>query len=370
MTSSHRILQVQTGSGLSGGIAGYIRALIHTETFSQFQNSVTIAIGESKSCDQYDPATLFESRESYGPTSFYSYVRNLRNIVRSNNIDLMHAHALRAGFAVAWVSWFTKVPFVYTNHGLRFTQKSGHLRQTLFRLMEAFVCKRANAIVSVRPYDANKLATFGKNYEHKLRTVQTRIAQGDLYETQRSELPVIAGVGSLIDVKRPDRFVDCVKELKNLNVKIDARWLGDGDLRASLAETSRNDELPITWLGHVDSSTVRQELTNADILLLTSEFEVMPLAVLEAYACTTPVICFRFDGVDDFVKDGQTGIIMDTFDGSSAAIAISELLADNVKLGIMSQNARLFFEERFSNPEIMAEQYAAIYNDVLVGWQK
>jgi glycosyltransferase involved in cell wall biosynthesis len=63
----------------------------------------------------------------------------------------------------------------------------------------------------------------------------------------------------------------------------------------------------------------------ADVVVLPSEMEGVPMALLEAMACGTPVIASSVGGIPDIVKDGINGILLNTITSKSLAFAIREL---------------------------------------------
>lgn len=105
----------------------------------------------------------------------------------------------------------------------------------------------------------------------------------------------LIGVGRLIPSKRFDLAISL---LPRLSVLIDAELVivGDGPERARLEALAHG--LPVSFLGHVSG---RQELAEvlrgADVLVMPSESEGYPNAVLEALACGLPVVASDIPGI-------------------------------------------------------------------------
>jgi glycosyltransferase involved in cell wall biosynthesis len=78
------------------------------------------------------------------------------------------------------------------------------------------------------------------------------------------------------------------------------------------------------FLGH--RHDVADLLRAADVLALASSMEGMPLGVLEAQACGTPVVCYPTAGIPEIVDDGRTGLL--AHDVASLAGAIERLVTD------------------------------------------
>lgn len=363
------VLHVQTDTALSGGIAGYVSTLVRSPALQQFRFAVTvpgIAENPDLAATLYGKALAVPSLPTYGVRSFIRYVRDLEAIVAGHRVDLIHAHAVRAAVACAWVSWRTGVPLVYTNHGLRYSQKTGAVARFVFRLMEAFACGRARYVVSIRHHDARRLAQSGLVQGSKLRTITTRVERlSPGRSAARGERPILLAVGSLIEVKRPDRFLDWVEALQSRGLDFEARWIGDGPLRAQLEADARRRRLPIQWCGHLSRQAVAEHLSGATLLLLTSQFEVFPLAVLEAYACGVPVISGGFDGVEEFLQPGRTGLLVDPDKPQHVAQAVESLLADPATLEAMAREAERRFADEYAEPQRMASAYASLYQDSL-----
>lgn len=371
VNNNRRILQLQTGGGLTGGIAGYIASLTRSKALSEHDFIVTVGPSEDITLSQnrkYDSAELVVFPHTYGFFSIFRRLQRLRQISRKGEVGLVHSHALRAGFLCALLRLIGGPRFVHTNHGLRFHQKSGGLRQSIWRHLDRFVLIQAEKVICIRNSDADLLRSLMPKLAYKCETIVTRVPAPvqTAAKAKRSLSPKIIGVGSLIDVKRADRFVDWVSSLSQAGVNVRAKWLGDGPLRDQLEWYANDKGVSIEWLGHVDASVVSDELITADILFMTSEFEVLSLAALEAMARGTVIVTTDFFGVKDFVFANETGIILPkNVTATDAAVAIAELLSDPSKLSKMQNSAQEKFRSEFEGTEHMARQYSEVYHDIL-----
>lgn len=371
--SAQRVLHLQTGGGISGGIAGYVASLVAARALSGINFVVTASPGERAELYQskkYGDAPIVEVPLTYGFRDVPKVLRDMRRLLRQEGITLVHSHALRAGFICAVLNLLTGTRFVHTNHGLRFQQKSGRLYPLAFRFLERFVVSRAERVFCIRTSDASLLRRTLPRYSYKIETIATRIDPVDLPDAKlRSKQPgppKLIGIGSLIEVKRVDRFIDWLAALNSAGVQYRAVWLGDGPLRSILAERAEKSSVSISWLGHVDAVTVAEELAHADLMLLTSEFEVLSLAALEAMAKSLPIVTTNFFGVHDFIIDQATGIVLrDDIPPLKAAEVIADLLRNESLRSAMGKHARTLFEDIFSGSERMAYAYGQHYKEIL-----
>ena len=117
--------------------------------------------------------------------------------------------------------------------------------------------------------------------------------------------------------------------------------LGDGPLRpkleAQIAESGLTDAVELAGI----VSDVERHLNDANLFLLTSEFEGLPLSVLEAMSCGLPVVSTRSGGTVDIVSD-QTGILTDVYDIEALTNALCKLAEDNSLRADLSEAAIQF----------------------------
>lgn len=121
------------------------------------------------------------------------------------------------------------------------------------------------------------------------------------------DVPAVAYVGRLSRVKRPDRFVEVAREV--LEHMPDCRFLicGGGELKEEVERAIRPIWDSFRLLGwRRDVETV---YAAADVLLLTSDNEGTPLALVEAGMAGVPVVSTRTGGVEDIVRDRRTGLL-------------------------------------------------------------
>lgn len=369
MSASPRVLHVQTDTGLTGGVAHYIAALMRDADGVHGQDWVTVApdlIGSEAVQASYAGASLLPMPPTYRPWRLGAYIEQLARHVRDHQIDVIHAHAARAGFAAAEVARRTGCALVYTNHGLRFAQKDSWPASALFEWAERRVCDVASAVVCVRPFDEVALRARHWIDPAKLHTVRTRL---DVPVVERLPVdlarPVLMGCGSLIDVKRPDRFLQWLSALSASGVSFEAHWLGDGPLLPHMKSMAAALGISVHWHGHQSRPVVSAWMQRAALLLLTSDFEVFPLSVMEGYACGLPVVATRFPGVHDIVQEGVTGILVDRDDPVQAAACIVNLMRAPGVMGDMSRHAQSFFVEKHGGVAGMRSAYARLYRQCL-----
>jgi glycosyltransferase involved in cell wall biosynthesis len=363
-----RILHLQTDDGLNGGIANYISNLLKSDALSRQNNFVVVPdlnAHRGASEAMYSCATTIGLPRSYNAYTASEYYNRLVHIVKSLNIDIIHAHALRCALPASLASAQLRIPLVYTNHGLRYAQKARRMDRHLFLAAERFVTQRASAIVAIRPYDLERMKLDASAPSDRSYLVQTRLneppSERRLIQGHR---PMLLGVGSLISVKRPLLFLQWVAALQAKGIEFDAVWAGDGPLRGEMTAAAASLQVPVTFPGNQSRQEMENLYSKADLLLLSSEFETFSIAVLEAMAHGVPTVTSTFPGVGDIVSNGVTGIVVDEPIAESVANAIEKLLYNHNFINRLSKNCISIYINKYYNIDIMGYSYSAIYDSI------
>ncbi|KAA2235237.1 glycosyltransferase [Salinarimonas soli] len=156
---------------------------------------------------------------------------------------------------------------------------------------------------------------------------------------------VLIWAGRLGIEKRPDAFVQIVAALQR-RLRLRAVIAGDGpladDVRALAVREGALDA--ITFAGHVTPARIAALLTAADMLVLTSAVEGLPLIVLEALAAGCPVAATDVGDIALVVKDGIDGVLVP----AARPLDLADRIAGAVKTGLATPESRYAIGARFN----------------------
>jgi glycosyltransferase involved in cell wall biosynthesis len=167
-----------------------------------------------------------------------------------------------------------------------------------------------------------------------------RIASRDFYGLSSKKLQC-AFIGRVTRIKRPDRFLDVVGEMKRRGLDIEFFIAGDGELLENCRARILAEDLPVKVLGW--QSNLEKVLSAADIVILTSDNEGTPLSLIQAGMAGLPVVSTRVGSVPDVVLDGVTGMIT-SLDVQEIADALEKLAKSaelRVQMGAAAQEFTL-----------------------------
>ena len=104
----------------------------------------------------------------------------------------------------------------------------------------------------------------------------------------------------------------------------------------------------------------------ADLYVAAATADNLPLTVMEAMACGTPVAAVAVGGMADLVRDGETGRLVAGREPELLGEAIHWILEDEERRQRLGDAARAMILRDFAL-ELQAKRYAALYDDVIAG---
>jgi glycosyltransferase involved in cell wall biosynthesis len=170
-------------------------------------------------------------------------------------------------------------------------------------------------------------------------------------------------VASLRPVKRAPDFVRAVLEAREAHPELLGLIVGDGAERAAV-EVAAGDDPAIRLLGFRDD--IPRLLCAADILVLASEHEAVPMAILEGMAAGLPVLATGVGGIPELVVDGETGLLVSPRDVNALAKGLIRLSGDRQLRLAMGQAGRLRCRAGW-DAETMIDAYRGVLENVVSG---
>ncbi len=150
---------------------------------------------------------------------------------------------------------------------------------------------------------------------------------------------------------------------RNVNTRLSFAGLGKPQLIRQCQEASNRAGLSdrIDFLGHVPR--IPQLLSQHQIFVLSTHYEGMPLALIEAMACGCACIGSDVVGVREVIEHGQTGLLVPEGDSQALADALMRLLEQPDWAQNMGKAARKQVKENF-NLSLMHSRYTSLMNSL------
>lgn len=177
--------------------------------------------------------------------------------------------------------------------------------------------------------------------------------------------PVVVAVGRLSRGKGFDRLVQAWATVVKSHPGWQLRMYGEGDMRDAL--TQQIEDLGVgssaSLMGY--STTVRDEMAKASLLVLSSRTEGYPMSILEAMSCGLPVVAFDcHTGPREMIDHGTDGLLVPNGDIEGLADAISRVIDSGVEGRRTMGQAALRKAQQHSQPVISA-RWESLLQDLL-----
>jgi len=271
--------------------------------------------------------------------------------IRKFKPHVIHTHTAKAGFLGRLASVVSLHPSirVHTFHGHLLNGYFDSFRRTLVVIAEKLSALFTDQLLSVGYKVREDLLNAGIGSKDKFGLIPPGLAIGSLspkVDSQRFlSLPSgrlqCAFIGRVTQIKRPDRFLDVVSEIKRRGIELDFLIAGDGVLLKLCRERIKNENLPVAILGW--QSNIERVLSAADIVVLTSDNEGTPLSLIQAGMAGLPVVSTNVGSVPEIVLDGVTGFVT-ALDVQEIADALEKLVVERglrAQCGVAAQEFTL-----------------------------
>ena len=274
---------------------------------------------------------------------------SLVKAIREFKPHVIHTHTAKAGFLgrIASIVSFQKSIRVHTFHGHLLNGYFGPFKRLLVVIVESSLAILTQQLLTVGDKVREDLLKAGIGKIEKFGLMPPGLEVGTLplkteskafYALNNNRLQC-AFIGRVTQIKRPDRFLDIVSEIKKRKVDLDFFIAGDGDLLEACRNRIAVEELPVAVLGW--QSNIERVLSAADIVVLTSDNEGTPLSLIQAGMAGLPVVTTNVGSVPEVVLENVTGVITEP-DVQQIADALENLAANDALRAQLGNAAQEF----------------------------
>lgn len=266
----------------------------------------------------------------------YLYHALKRAKIDFDQYDILHADApLPAGDAMRTISQKYGIPLVVHGHGLDvFLEESYKNAKNCDKIVKTSirVYQEAAAIVGVSQKvldQIQKKIDISKKGYVVYNGVDTDEFVPVGHKNRRIE---IVSIGNLIPLKGHDYTIQAVKKIvEKGKYDIHLTIAGRGEKEAELKTLVEKLELSkyVQFVGYVTYDKIVSLLQNSDVFVLPSYYEALGCVYLEAMACGVPVIGCWGNGIDEIIRNGQDGYLVEGKNVESIVENVEKMLEKN-----------------------------------------
>lgn len=265
----------------------------------------------------------------------------LQKLYWKHKPDIIHLHSSKAGI-LGRVA-FPSCKVVYTVHGF----DSIRLAYRKFLPIEKFIQRACKAIVGVSLYDKNNLKSEGitKNVHciyNGIEALNTKDISLNISKKYKKKVLCIARLAA---PKRADLFM----EVAQLLPEYAFIWIGNQE---DVLEHPDN----VFFLGNIPNAGIYNSI--ADLFMLASDYEGLPMVILEAMSLKKPIVASNVGGIKEIVRDNQNGFVVNN---------VSEDFKNKIKYILENDDIRHKFSEKsfqIFNNELTADKMVNSYLNI------
>jgi len=164
----------------------------------------------------------------------------------------------------------------------------------------------------------------------------------------------IISVGRLYEQKNQMMMIDAFNLIKDKYPSFQLVIFGEGHLRSQLEEHIQKLGLENRVLLPGRSDKVLEEIKSSKVFCLSSNYEGMSNAMIEAMCVGTPVISTKVSGTDELIDNGRNGLLVELRDADGLARAFDQLLSDNDLQSVFARRS-LSMSSKFKMDTIVGE---------------
>ena len=250
----------------------------------------------------------------------------------SKKIDLIHVHILTRLGVIAWIQKLLhKTPYIITEHWSRYLP--GNNFGGFFRkLATKIVVRDAKSVTTVTDNLAKAMQNHGLKNDNYV--VLPNVVNLDMFHISKKNTDATSHVPTIIHVscfedksKNISGLLESLKIVEEKGIDFHCTLIGDGmdfDLMKAKAEELQLIN-KVSFTGLLEGQKLADELASGDFLVLSSNYENMPVVILEALASGLPVVSTNVGGIKEMI-DETKGILVEPKDKEALAEAIIKMI--------------------------------------------
>ena len=310
----------------------------------------------------------FERRVS--PLAHWRAYRAFRQLLLEEHVDLMHAHMPISGFLARMAARRAGVPRIaYTCHGFLFNEQGSWPRRGASLLMERIAGRATDVFMTVSAEEADDARRLGI-HANPVAVGNGRdpaVFRPDATLRQRvraefgtpAERVVVLAASRLVRIKGYAELAAAMRSVRDAELWVAGERLASDrgeDMLALLRAAGLGERLRLLGYRH----DVAALLAAADIFVLPSYFEGLPMSIIEAMLSGLPVVASDISGPREQVIPEVTGLLVPPRAIEPLAAALSRLVGDPALRNAMGRAGRERAVRCYDEAKVLARTLALL----------
>ncbi|MHB2027001.1 MAG: glycosyltransferase family 4 protein [Elusimicrobiota bacterium] len=297
-------------------------------------------------------------------------------ILKLEKPEIVHTHSSKAGILGRIAARICGVPtIVHTYHGFGFTPLQNWFIRNFYIALERLCARWTDALIFVsrsNKDEANRRKIGNPRSRHIIRSgIKVRDYPVALADRKRKKFSlgvgmhksVVVSIGNFKPQKNAMDFSAVAEKVLLELPETEFLYIGDGQMRTAVEARifARGLSSRVRLLGW--RKDVAEILAVSDIFTLTSLWEGLPRALLEAMASGVAPVCYAVDGISEIIRNGENGFSAAPRDIETLSSRIIELLKNDDLRNRIGVNAKKSVTEEF-DIDVMVQSQEKLYKNL------
>lgn len=282
-------------------------------------------------------------------------IKSFIKIIREFNPDIIHSHSSKAGLIGRISSYLMNVKSVFTVHGWGFGENQGKVKSFVLIAMEKFLKRLTSYYIFVSEFDFEVAKQkFG-------RVKGSVIYNGSNFKIYnqlgRIELDMIM-VARNDPQKDYETLIKALKVSKFNSIKFVGKGTDSQEFKNHVQSLVGDNYSKIEFLG--ERRDIDVLLENSNLFVLSTNYEGLPISIIEAMSKSLPIIATNVGGISELVSDECNGFLVEHRNPNQLSEKINILSEDVFLRNKFGDISKEIYLEKFQSQK-MVECTLSVY---------
>jgi len=247
--------------------------------------------------------------------NFLKIIQILKHIKNKFPHAIVHTHSTKAGFIGRWAAFFAKIPVrVHTIHGFAFHKHQSIFKTLFFYFIELITSFITTHFICVSSHDVKNAQKVFPFFSRKYSLIRAAVQKDFFTPASKTTFSNEYIFGSVSCFKPQKNIFDLLKAFEythKKNPRARLEIIGDGVLKKEVMSWIYANKLHNSIVLHGWQTNVKSIMCHWNAFVLSSLWEGLPCAIIEARLLKLPILSYNTGGISDVVSEGKNGFLFE-----------------------------------------------------------
>ncbi len=246
--------------------------------------------------------------------AFFDIFSTIKKLKSSYPNLIVHTHSTKAGYLGRWAAWLCNIKnIIHTVHGFGFHEHQSKFEYTIAYLLEKITSLITTKYICVSSADQAIGIQSIRNFKDKQILIRAAVEDSLLIPAKKDYSFDGSCIFGTIACFKPQKnlfdLLEAFKQVHFYNQQMKLEIIGDGYLKPEIEKWINQNNLSRSIILHGWQNNPNNIMQNWDCFVLSSLWEGLPCALVEARFLELPIIAYDVGGISDIIKHGKNGYL-------------------------------------------------------------